>query len=95
LNPKERILESIFRIGARSRKNVLRSTAQNRFATQSDPKQTRDAAKLLKQMFALGISRYHPDPLAAIQKGPPAVLSPLLRHALGRRVGRQGDPGVA
>jgi hypothetical protein len=35
LNPKERILESIFRIGARSRKNILRSTAQNRFATQS------------------------------------------------------------
>ena len=26
---------------------------------------------------------------------PPVVLSPLLRHALGRRVGRQGDPGVA
>ena len=26
---------------------------------------------------------------------PPAVLSPLLRHALGRRVGRQRDPGVA
>jgi hypothetical protein len=24
-----------------------------------------------------------------------AVISPLLRHALGRRVGRQGDPGVA
>jgi tetratricopeptide (TPR) repeat protein len=59
------------------------------------PKQTRDAAKLLKQMFAHGISRYHPEPLAAIQKGPPAVLSPLFRHALGRRVGRQGDPGVA
>jgi hypothetical protein len=35
LNPKERILESIFRIAARSRKNILRSTAQNRFATQS------------------------------------------------------------
>jgi hypothetical protein len=50
---------------------------------------------LLKQMFALGISRYRPDPRAAIQKGRPAVLSPLPRHALGRRVGRQGDPGVA
>jgi hypothetical protein len=35
LNPKEHILESIFRIGARSLKSVLRSTAQNRFATQS------------------------------------------------------------
>ncbi len=35
LNPKERILETIFRIGMRSRNSVLRSSAQNCFATQS------------------------------------------------------------
>jgi hypothetical protein len=26
-----------------------------------------EAARLLKQMLALGISRYHPDPVAAIE----------------------------
>jgi hypothetical protein len=36
-----------------------------------------------------------PPAARALGGRPPAVISPLLRHALGRRVGRQGDPGVA
>src|SRR3974390_1582598 len=31
------------------------------------------AAKLLREMFALGISRWHPDPLAAIEKAKKAT----------------------
>lgn len=41
-------------------------------------------------------SRHHANDAGFLRKCPqPAALSPLLRHALGWRVGRQGDPGVA
>ena len=32
------------------------------------------AAKLLREMFALGISRWHPDPLAAIEEAKKAAV---------------------
>ena len=32
-----------------------------------DDRQHRQAAKLLREMLALGVSKYHPDPLAAIE----------------------------
>jgi hypothetical protein len=32
----------------------------------ADERDSDEAARLLRQMLALGISRYHPDPLAAI-----------------------------
>src|SRR6516164_1469996 len=36
-----------------------------------------------------------PRSKSTLGRRPPAVISPLLRHALGRRIGRQGEPGVA
>src|SRR5262249_38031906 len=36
-----------------------------------------------------------PRSKSILGRRPPAVISPLLRHALGRRVRRQGEPGVA
>src|SRR5262245_3905740 len=41
------------------------------FADEEDPhppKSERKAQKLLKQMLAAGLSRYHPDPLAALER---------------------------
>src|SRR5262249_39101655 len=36
-----------------------------------------------------------PRSKSTLGRRPPAVISPLLRHALGRRIGRQGEPGGA
>ena len=45
-----------------------------------------DAARLLRQMYDLGISRWHPDPLAAIEEKKAAIEQKKDRSRLWRRL---------